>query len=519
MSIVAAAFLLCGPVWSVTQEGFVKTIARKNKPGAPVEGTIIRVRGSHNAVESRKDGEFSILMASLQNGDPYSIASIYKSGYEPAEQELIGRKLPCSNVVPLEILLVNSAALRKEKEDIETKARENVENFYQTRLDSLEQLLVTARISEEEFARRKEELEGQYERFEPLLKTMSDKFARTDYDRLDSLGLLIQEAIEQGNPEEVERLVREKGDLEQREAIIREQEKQITQAQKVLDETSARLEQQRLATAKDKIELAEDYYHLYSSFLARFQNDSAGYYIRKRAALDTLDADYQIQAGQFAMNMMADYPLAKTYFDRAYRICEVHYGEWNEPMFTVCNELGVWYKRQGDLEAALPWLQRSLTIREQVKGKNSSDVADELNNLGDFYRVQKDYKQAMKLHKGALKIREKQCGKNSLEVAESKLNIGSLLYRQGKYEQAKKMHLEAQRIYISNPNTPQRKVADILRNLGVDDFRLGKYEEAQDHVSRAVDIYRKVLGNNHPTTQSAASTLDVIQQQIQLLQK
>ena len=85
---------------AITQEGIVRTIARKGQSGQPIEGAVIRLQGSHNKVASRENGDFSLLLHDLQNGEAYAFASIYKSGYEPAEQELIGKRLPCSDQVP-----------------------------------------------------------------------------------------------------------------------------------------------------------------------------------------------------------------------------------------------------------------------------------------------------------------------------------------------------------------------------------------------------------------------------------
>ena len=69
-------------------------------------------------------------------------------------------------------------------------------------------------ITAEEMKRQQQRLENQYEHFEPLLRAMSDVLARTDYHRMDSLSLLMQEAIENGNPDEAERLLREKGSVD-----------------------------------------------------------------------------------------------------------------------------------------------------------------------------------------------------------------------------------------------------------------------------------------------------------------
>lgn len=503
--IIYTILMLCtlSSANAVTQPGEVRTIARQGRPGTPIEGAVVRVRGSHNAILSRQDGQFAIVLQSLNNGDPYAISSVVKSGYEPAEQELIGRRLPCSDRVPLEILLVRTADLQAEKEAIANKARANVEIYYEKRLKELNRQLAAKRLSEQEYARKLEELEGQYERFEPLLQTMSDKLARIDYSRMDSLTARIQSAIEQGNPEEAERLVREKGNIEEREVAIREQEERVRRAQEVIDQAQTRVDEQRASIARSKRELADDYYRMYSAFLSRFQNDSADFYIRRRAELDTTNVDYQLQAGQFVKDIMADYETAQRYFERAYRIAEKQYGEQSGQMATTCHELGSICKLRGNTDASLEWYNRSLAIREKLRGKESAATAETLNNLGELYRAQKDLKQAMDYHQRALRIREKQFGSNSLEVAESKNNIAGVYFQRGQINMAKQLFLEVHEVYATNPKVQQSRVASNYNNLGSVCYKQGKYTEAADYFEKAVTTYRKVLGDNHPLTRNA----------------
>ena len=493
--------------WAVTQEGLTRTIARQGQPGVPLDGVVVRVRGSHNAVQSHDNGIFSILLHNLQNGEPYTISGVIKAGYVPAEQELIGRRIPCSDQVPLELLMVSAAQLQADKEAIAAKARENVEIYYQNRLSDLEQQLAAKQLTEQEFSRRLDELESQYERFEPLLQTMSDKLARTDYSRMDSLTARIQTAIENGDAEEAERLVREKGDMEAREAAIREQEMQIARAQQTLDEAQARLDQQRALTQQQKRELADDYYRMYASFLSRFQNDSARYYIEKRAALDTTNVYYQLHAGQFVRDVMADMPRALFYFERAYRIALAQYGDPSEPLATVCNELGSISKSKKDYDQALEWFNRSLTLKQQLKGKETKAAAETLNNIGEIYRVKNDLKHAMEYHQQALKIREKVCGKSSLEVAESINNIGCLYSQQKQFAKAEKLFLQVRDIFAADPKTPLVRKADNGVNLGVAAYYLEHYPEAVTELEQALATYTKVLGKAHPKTRNAQACL------------
>ena len=506
--------LLAVTAQAVTQQGYVKTVARAQHPGQPVGGVLIRVQGSHNTVESTDNGEFSLLLDRLQNGDAYSIARITKSGYEPAEQELIGRQLPCSERVPLEILLVNSAELLQEREAIAEKARQNVEQFYEQRLQLMDEALAAQRLTIQQYEQMRAQLESQYERFEPLIQTMSDLLARTDYGRLDSLTRLVQRAIENGNPDEAERLVREKGRFLQREREIREAEQQLDRAQATVDEAVARINAQRQEVQAQKRDLAEDYYRLYASFLQRFQNDSAGHYIRRRAALDTLNFDYQAQAGQFVKEILADYKLARIYFDRAYRIAQTQYIEQSGQMATITHELGYLCKVEGNLDKAMDWYSRSLAIRESVTGKNSPAVAEVLNNLGELYRAKKDLKQAMVCHQRALKIRQKHFDAESIEVAESKNNIAGLLYQQGKIDKAGQLYYEVNIAYSSNRGVPRQRIADNCTNLGVVYFKQGRYQIAYEYFEQAVGIYRQVLGISHPLTRNAMQLLAACKQKI-----
>ena len=495
------------PLLAVTQEGNVRTIARKGVPSQPVEGVIIRIQGSHNKVASRTNGDFELILHHLQAGEPFSIASIVKAGYEPAEQELIGRRLPCSEQVPVDILLVNRAQLLQEREEIETKARENVELFYQARMDSLRQLLEEQRISADEMRRQQQRLENQYENFEPLLQAMSNVLARTDYHRMDSLSLLMQQAIENGNPEEAERLLREKGSVEQREQVLLQWGKNI-------DALQQEVAKNRSEFIRQKKQLEDDCYRMYAACLTRFQNDSAATYIRKRAALDTLNIDYQLQAAQFIQHILADYPAAMHYLERAYRLAQTQYSEESGQMATTCNELGVLCKKRGQLDQAALWLQRSLTIREKKYGKNSPIVAEALNNLGELYHAQKDLKRAMDCHKRALKIREKHFAPNHSAITESQNNIATVYVHQGQLSKAEQLFLAIQTSYAAQSGTPPARVAANYNNLATVYYLQGRLREALPYFEQAAEIYQRVLGETHPLTRMVNANVSTCKQQI-----
>lgn len=114
-------FLLASHIaLAITQQGHVRTISRPNHPSENLEGVLIRVRGNHNMVISEQTGDFAILMQELQNGDPYTLSAVMKSGYQLSEQDIIGRPQAGSDKVPLVLTMVSTAQLQEESRAIWT---------------------------------------------------------------------------------------------------------------------------------------------------------------------------------------------------------------------------------------------------------------------------------------------------------------------------------------------------------------------------------------------------------------
>lgn len=502
ISIALFSFILSLSVNAITQQGVVRSISRPERSGETLSGAIIRVRGSHNAVESQANGSFSLLLQNRQNGDALVFSSVLLSGYEPAEKEFIGRQFACSDKVPMEIILVNTAQLQREKEAIEAKARENIELYYEQRLAELDQALARGVMKNEEYQKQLDALEQKYERFEPLLQAMSDQYARTDISRLDSLSQAINAAIESGNPDEAERLIKLKGDLDERERLLREEEEQLRRAQALLDKAAANTNARRQ-------ELGDDFYRLYSISITRLDFDSAAYYLCRRADLDTTNVDWQLQAGKFLRDMANSRQKAAGYLTRGMRQAEIQYTHLSGQTATAYNEVGVVWRLQGDFQKAKEIYEESLRIREKIKGKDSPEVAQSLNNLAELLRADKDYAGALKLHQRALKIRTTAFTENSKEVAESKNNIGGIYYSQGKYKQALPYFEQAVTTF-EQLNTATRQLATAVNNLGGTYFQLGDKQKAAECFDKAYNLYKNALGENHPLTRNALANKNYI---------
>lgn len=245
ISIIIIALL---PVLVIAQaqQGYVKTLGRPGKPGVPLSGVTIRFNGAINAVVTSSDGSFSINMPSKKDGDAITLSYIRKTGYELKDAGMIGRSLPFSTKTNIEIVLVNKQQLATDKKKIEDNAYRVAEINYKKKLNKLESQLKDKQVSAEKYRKELQLLQGQYEKYLSLISEMADRYARTDYDKLDSIDYQINLCIEEGELDKADSLIHTVFDPETVLMRNREAKKEIEErikfAQGVIEHAKANKE-------------------------------------------------------------------------------------------------------------------------------------------------------------------------------------------------------------------------------------------------------------------------------------
>ena len=238
---VALCIVLTG--FAQTQEGYVKTIGRPGKPGVAVPQAVVRVQGSPNAVLSDGNGHFQLKMPTKKEGDELIVLSVQKKGDELRDKEASGRKKVFSTHVPIYILMVDSKQLAADKQRIEKKAYQVAEKSYKKKLSELEAQLNNKTLSAEHYRQELEKLQHQYESYLALVGDMADRYARTDYDQLDSIDREINLCIENGELEKADSLIHTVFDpetvLDRNRAAKEEIRQRMAFAQSVIDKAQA----------------------------------------------------------------------------------------------------------------------------------------------------------------------------------------------------------------------------------------------------------------------------------------
>lgn len=242
------SFILCifGGIIALsaqTQQGFVKTIGRPDKPGEPLANVTIQMVGMVNATTSSTTGEFHLSAYNKKDGDHIKLLKVGKNGYELKDKDLLGRPMVFSSHVPIYITMVDTIQLEADKKRIEENARRVAEENYQKKKAIIEEENNNHKLTAEKYRKELDDLQEKYEKYLSLIGDMADRYARTDYDQLDSIDIEINICIENGELEKADSLIHTVFDpetvLERNRAAKKEIEDRIKFAQAVIDKANA----------------------------------------------------------------------------------------------------------------------------------------------------------------------------------------------------------------------------------------------------------------------------------------
>ena len=508
--IVLFAIALVANAQKQTQRGVVRTALRPNKKIVYLPGVTIRQRGGHTAVLSGAGGKFEMTMPKAKAGDAFYLSSVRKSGYELVDNRTIGRAFTYSSKVPIEIVMINTREKEEDVRRISDNSYRRAEKIYAQRISKLEEQLREKTISEASYREQLQELQTWFEKYESLINSMAERYASTDYATIDSLNAAVNIAIENGELELADSLISTVGSLEKMVKDNKEAERKANErfnlGRDMMENAAA-----DLASIKDdKNRLADLLYSKYSICLASAERDSAAYYIEMRAELDTTNVEWQLEAGLFINDYLADYEEAMALYKRALHCAVEQFGASHPDVATSYNNIGSVYSSQGDYAQALENHNKALEIYLSVFGDKHPNVATSYNNIGCVYSSQGDYVQALENHNKALEIRLSVFGAIHPDVATSYNNIGSVYSSQGDYAQALEYYNKALEILLSVFGDKHPNVATSYNNIGYVYYNQGDYAQALEYYNKALEIRLSVFGDSHPDVAMSYNNIGLV---------
>ncbi len=487
--ILGISLTLALSISAQTQTGFVKTRGRlgsngKLISGNRIEGATIQVKG-RSAVKSDKNGNFSFPIPA----NKFFIQSVKKQGYILVDPEATTRQYTYSSN-PLILVLETPSQQTEEKLANERKIRRTLQRQLQAREDEIEALKEQNKITQDEYQKKLQQLYAEQENNEKLISDMAERYAQLDFDQMDEFNRQISDCILNGRLTEADSLLRTKGDINTRIA-------RLNQHHEANKHERDKLEKSEAMEQTDREDIAQDCYRRFEIFLMNHQNDSAAYYLELRANLDTTNLDWQLQTGQFFNSFLANYQLARHYFNIGLHQAQKEYGEESEYTALFYNHIGLIYHNSVDYEKALEFHLKALNINEHVLGKEHRSTAMTYNFIGLVYMGKGYYDKALNYCLIAKDIREKLFGDMHLDIANSYNCLGSIYSLLMNYSIALEYYSKAIDIYQHILGDDNTESAPFYNNIGWIYDRIGNYPLALDYYFKALKLNEEIYGKEN----------------------
>ncbi|MHA1911247.1 MAG: tetratricopeptide repeat protein, partial [Candidatus Kariarchaeaceae archaeon] len=242
---------------------------------------------------------------------------------------------------------------------------------------------------------------------------------------------------------------------------------------------------QRLGRLKTGLEKVEEGIRLIDELEESDEKDEENKDSERRACL--LDS----KGGLY--NWKGELDKALVYFKKSLTIRE-EIGN-KQPIARSLNNIGVIYHQKGELGQALDYYEKSLVIKEELG--NKPEIAKSLNNIGVIYRMKGELDQALDYYEKSLII--KVILGNKQEIANSLNNIGVIYRMKGELDQALDYY---EKSLVMRENLGNKKdIANSLNYIGELNYELGALNLALDFFKQSLIIYEEI-GNKLDVTYS-----------------
>lgn len=189
---------------------------------------------------------------------------------------------------------------------------------------------------------------------------------------------------------------------------------------------------------------------------------------------------------------------------------EKQYGIESDEYIKALNELGGTLKYVGYYDEAENNLKRSLEIIKKKYGDNNLAYATSLLNLTEVYRFAQKLNLLEENYKKIVKIYQNNSADNSFSYAGLCNNFGLYYQNIGDMKSAYNLHLKSLDI-LKNYDSEEYllEYAVTLSNLFNPCYQLGMKEKAVEYLNKAIDIFEKNVGIEHPLYSASLNNMAI----------
>ncbi|MCR5709158.1 MAG: tetratricopeptide repeat protein [Bacteroidales bacterium] len=496
--VLIALFAAFSFSFAQSSQPCVVTQYNQKEPKTPVAGVAVMASNAGSTV-SDNEGKLTLVFRTLAPGDKVNLINAKKAGFELFNTEAVQQWNISRDQTPFSLILVRKEYFDALKEKLTQTSTDSYQRKYEQAVRELEQQKKAGKMKEEEFNRKYDELEAQYQTQLSNLDNYIDQFARIDISEVSAEEQRILEMVEDGRIDEAVEAYGEL-DISGKLRQARENKKAFAEARARIEEAEAREEKaikelkarQEREIATLKLAGGKDNY------------DKIGRILKENALADTTDIDAVWTYAYFAMSQK-DYREA----ERFWLMCLDGCGDSPDKLSSVWTNLGFIYYSIHDYGRAKEYWTRAWEYRTRLSARNPDayrqGLANLQLNLGLLHRVLQDYGKCEEYYLQALDnytaLFEQDPEAYRLDLADIQLDLGSLYRALRDYGKCESYYLQSlenySRLFERDPETYRSSLTMIQYNLGYFYYSRGEYDKAQDFYLKALE-HRKHLFSRNP---------------------
>ena len=497
LSAAIIALLTLSATAYKTQKGYVKTRGRQpvNEPykkGRYLSNVVIEILDgtAPRSTRSIKDGSFSFTLS----GNSFSITKVSAQKYVLSDYDILGKVRRYSeNPFEITVDLPSSTVedFKNNQTNMMAKLRKEVEQLRK----KYDNLLKHNKITEKEYYKLQEQLIDYEQKNGKFILDLAEKYSKLDFDKIDEDQRKFIAFIQNGEYEKADSLLKTQKSIDEWEKELSSTDSNIKTIHEEIDrlrETEKEGLRNREIALEQIDKLCSNNFNLCA---LRLQNDSAAYWLERRANDDTTNIDWQLEAGSYISEYLADYDKAMRYnqtaLERAKEINDLE----KEALALYNIGMVCLYKRN---PKALEYHEKALKIRLDVFDENHPGVAISYNGIGLVYSSMGNYPKALEYHEKALKSWLSCFGENHPGVATSYDLIGLMYLNMGNNSKAMECHEKALKIRLDVFDGKHPDIAKSYDCIGLVYRSMGNYSKALESHEKALKIRLVVLDGKHP---------------------
>ena len=500
-----------------TQKGFVKTRGRLTANGTVIAGSRLAgatvTLGNGRSGVSGANGAFSLAVPSKK----FFLQNVTKNNYVLCDPEVLKKQYDYS---ANDLVLVMEDEKQRQA-DINTAVR-NIRNTLTAQLKAREDEIEALNASNEEKQRLISQLYEQQERNEKLIREMAERYVKIDYDSVDAFNRQFDAFIQNGELTRADSLLRTRRNVDELGAAIDD-----LGAANAAELAEAQRHQQNYETGEQvRKQMLEEFgascYQHYELCQMRLEQDSAAYWLIKRAEKDTTNAVWQFEAGRYLAEQN-QHPKAIAYYEKTLsileRLAQSNPQAYEPYVATTQNNLAILYSDTQRFAEAEKMYLSALAIYERLAQSNPQAyepyVAKIQYNLAILYYTTQRFAEAEKMYLSALAIRERLAQSNPQayepDVADTQNNLANLYKATQRFAEAEKMYLSAlaisERLAQSNPQAYEPDVAMTLWNLSLLYNQMQRQTDRKNILEQALNVFSRLAETDPESYQEDVDTI------------